>query len=303
MRFKNLLLLSFGLFLFSGCAQQSQFLQFQKDVQRSLDRNEAAVDILKKDIFQLHSASEQAKQARGKREDGLKMRLANLSANFDELTLEIEAFNARIDEGQHFSQKSTREIQDLRKDFSSQTKRLQKKQAKIEKDLIALKNGAQSPASTASSSPSNRLAAVKKPEPAPKKPTVKASTNTPDSDLKKYKEAKFKFDEGDYREARKDFQDFLKAFPKSKLSDNAQFWLAECYYREGIYEKAIVEYEKVISIYPEAGKIPSALLKQAMAFQNLGDKESARFLYQKVIKEFPKASQAAKARYEFNRLR
>ncbi len=301
MRFKNLLVLSFGLFLFFGCAQQSQFLQFQKDVQRSLDRNETAIDILKKDIFQLHSASEQAKQARGKREDDLKMRLANLSANFDELKLDTEAFNARIDEGQHFSQKSTRETQDLRKEFSSQIKRLQKKQAKLEKDLIALKNGAQSPASTASSSPAGRPPAVKNSKPAPEKPTVKASTN--DSDLKKYKEAKFKFDEGDYGEAQKDFQDFLKTFPKSKLSDNAQFWLAECYYREGIYEKAIVEYEKVISIYPKAGKIPSALLKQAMAFQKLGDKESARFLYQKVIQEFPKASQAAKARYEFNRLK
>lgn len=302
MRVNNLLFLSFILFLCFGCAQQSQFVQFQKDVQSGLDRNEAAIDILKKDIVQLHSTSERTKQARDKKEDALKMRLADLGANFDELKLEIEAVKAQIDVGQHFSQKSTREIQDLRKGLSRQVKKLQKKQAKIEKDLIALKNAPQS--QSPAPSPAGQQPTVKKPESAPKPiVVVVATTKTPGNDLEKYKDAKFKFDEGDYSEARKDFQNFLKAFPKSKLSDNAQFWLAECYYKEGIYEKAIVEYEKVISIYPEAGKIPSALLKQAMSFQKLGDKESARFLYQKVIQEFPKASQAAKARYEFNHLK
>jgi len=170
---------------------------------------------------------------------------------------------------------------------------------KLDKNLIALKKAPQEPTTTSSSS---RQPSVRNSESA-QKPQVEASAPISTSDLKKYKEAKFKFDEGDYEESRADFQNFLKAFPNSKLADNAQFWLAECYYREGIYEKAILEYEKVISYYPRGSKVPSALLKQAMSFQKLDDKESARFLYQKVIKEFPRASQAAKAKYELNRLK
>ncbi len=297
----NLFFLSIIFLISTGCVQQNQFLQFQNEVRSNLDRNEAAIEILKKDIFQLHSTGEQEKQAGAKREDDLKKGLADLSANFDELKLEISSVAAQLDESRHFSKRSDKEILGLRKGFSSQIEELNKKQAKLQKDLLALKRAPQKPPRKAPSPP--KQPPTVKPETPQKPAKEKAPTPVVADDLKKYKEAKFKFDEGDFAEARKDFQEFLKGFPKSKLSDNAQFWLAECYYREGVYEKAIVEYEKVINNYPEGGKIPSALLKQAMAFHSLEDKDSARFLYQKIIKEFPNASQAAKARYELSRLK
>lgn len=104
------------------------------------------------------------------------------------------------------------------------------------------------------------------------------------------------FKEGKYEKSRESFDHFLKQYPESEFSSNAQFWIGECYYFEKKYEKAIVEYEKVTKNFPEGNKVPYALLKQGLAFLKLGDKASARLLLQQVIKDYPNTSQARIAR-------
>lgn len=104
------------------------------------------------------------------------------------------------------------------------------------------------------------------------------------------------FKEGKYEKARGEFQNFLKQYPDSEYSDNAQFWIGESYYFEKKYEKAILEYEKVVKNYPKGSKVPYALLKQGFSFLNLGDKSSARLILQHIIKEYPNTNQARIAR-------
>jgi tol-pal system protein YbgF len=104
------------------------------------------------------------------------------------------------------------------------------------------------------------------------------------------------FKEGKYEKARESFENFLKQYPETEFSDNAQFWVGECYYFEKKYEKAIVEYDKVTRNFPEGNKVPYALLKQGLSFLKLGDKASAKLLLQQVIKDFPNTSQARIAR-------
>jgi len=113
---------------------------------------------------------------------------------------------------------------------------------------------------------------------------------------KAYAEAYKTFREGDYKGAREKFREFVKIFPATEYSDNAQFWIGECYYFEKNYEKAILEYENVIKNYPKGNKVPNALLKQALSFMKLGDKSSAKLLLQRVIKEYPNTSSARIAR-------
>ncbi|OGP66080.1 MAG: tol-pal system protein YbgF, partial [Deltaproteobacteria bacterium RBG_13_47_9] len=91
-----------------------------------------------------------------------------------------------------------------------------------------------------------------------------------------YKDAYETFQKGDLDGARRKFETFLKQYPNTELSDNAQFWMGETYYQKKDYEKAILEYEKAIAKYPEGDKIPAALFKQALAFLELGDKSSAK---------------------------
>lgn len=113
---------------------------------------------------------------------------------------------------------------------------------------------------------------------------------------KAYADAYESFKAGNYGEAREKFRQFIKNFPDTEYSDNAQFWIGECFYVEEEYEKAILEYENVIKNYPKGNKVANAILKQAMAFVKLGDNESAKLLFQRVIREYPNTSPARIAR-------
>ncbi len=104
------------------------------------------------------------------------------------------------------------------------------------------------------------------------------------------------FKEAKYEKSREAFENFLKQYPDTEFSDNAQFWIGECYYFEKKYEKAIVEYEKVTKNFPEGNKVPYALLKQGLSFLKLGDKASGKLLLQQVTKDYPNTSQARIAR-------
>ncbi len=104
------------------------------------------------------------------------------------------------------------------------------------------------------------------------------------------------FKEAKYEKSREAFENFLKQYPNTEFSDNAQFWVGECYYFEKKYEKAIVEYEKVTKNFPEGNKVPYALLKQGLSFLKLGDKASGKLLLQQVTKDYPNTSQARIAR-------
>jgi len=111
-----------------------------------------------------------------------------------------------------------------------------------------------------------------------------------------YASAYESFKEGKYEKARTEFQSFLRFYPNSEYSDNAQFWVGESYYFENKYEKAILEYEKVVKNYPNGNKVPYALLKQGLSFLNLGDKASARVILQQIIKKYPNTNQSRIAR-------
>jgi tol-pal system protein YbgF len=104
------------------------------------------------------------------------------------------------------------------------------------------------------------------------------------------------FKNGNYGLAKEEFRKFLKSFPNTEYSDNAQFWIGECDYFEGRYEEAIVEYEGVIQNYSKGNKVPNAFLKQALSFLKLGDKSSAKLLLQRVIKDYPNTTPARIAR-------
>jgi tol-pal system protein YbgF len=115
-----------------------------------------------------------------------------------------------------------------------------------------------------------------------------------------YREAFEAYQRGDMDGARKKFEAFLKQYPNTDLSDNAQFWIGETYYVKKDYERAILEYEKAIVKYPEGDKVPAAILKPACSFLELGDKTNGKNLLRRVMERYPHSEQAeiAKKRLE-----
>jgi len=98
--------------------------------------------------------------------------------------------------------------------------------------------------------------------------------------------------EGNYEEAITGFKNFVRKYPKSSLTDNAQYWVGESYMALRQYEQAILAFQVVIKKYPKGNKVPKAILRQALAFYEIRDKTSARLLLKKLILKYPKSSEA-----------
>ncbi|RPJ11760.1 MAG: tol-pal system protein YbgF, partial [Deltaproteobacteria bacterium] len=135
-----------------------------------------------------------------------------------------------------------------------------------------------------------------KESPPPPPPDVKPSQPALLGSADLYKDGLDTFYRGDMEGARKRLETFLKNYPNTELSDNAQFWIGETYYRQKDYERAILEYEKVIVKYPEGDKVSAAMLKQGLAFLELGDKTNARSLLRRIVERYPQSEQAELAR-------
>jgi tol-pal system protein YbgF len=104
------------------------------------------------------------------------------------------------------------------------------------------------------------------------------------------------FEKGRYKEAREQFEVFIKEFPQDELTDNAQFWIAETYYREEDFKNAILAYEEVLKKYPKSKKVPGALLKQGVAFIELGDNKTGKVILEKLMESYPGSKQAELAK-------
>ncbi len=100
----------------------------------------------------------------------------------------------------------------------------------------------------------------------------------------------------DFLTAVASFRGFMKAYPKSDLAGNAQYWIGECYYALKDYPKAIREFEVVVAKYPGSDKVAGAILKQGYSFAEMGMPDDAKLFLNKVIKAYPNSDEAARAR-------
>jgi tol-pal system protein YbgF len=127
-----------------------------------------------------------------------------------------------------------------------------------------------------------------------------AETSLAESDgiRKDYETAWRALDNKDYKVALARFRDFLKKYPKSRLAENAQYWVGECHYALKQFDQAILEFDSMRRKYPQSEKVPAALLKQGFAFGELGDKVSARLVLQEVAEKYPQSPEAVRAKQQ-----
>ncbi len=107
---------------------------------------------------------------------------------------------------------------------------------------------------------------------------------------------------GDFLTAVSSFRSFLKAYPKSEMASNAQYWIGECYYAMKDYQKSIKEFQAVVDKYPRSDKVWGAQLKQGYCFAELGMADDAKMFLNKVIKDKPNSDEALRAKERLERL-
>ncbi len=229
---------------------------------------------------------------------------ADLLLRLENLQTEVRTLGTGIEEYKELSKKPSKEIDRLKENIALRTKALEDKEKILDekdKNLEERIKGIEERLKGLEGKIGQLAAKQSEIETSHRgKETVVEGkgVSTRTGDL--YKDAYETYQKGDYEGARRKFEAFLKQYPNTELSDNAQFWIGETYYGKKDYEKAILEYEKAIAKYPEGDKVPAALLKQALAFLELGDKTNGRNLLKRVIERYPQSEQAdmAKKRLE-----
>ncbi len=259
----RLLLIFLSFLLLLGCVPPSQNqLRMENDLAQ-MKRRLAQLEVQKMETSQSVKAGGDTQQRQ----------IAELMAGLDNLRVEFQSINGRIDDLGRDNQALTDELQLIKDDMGLQVNSLSNRVVELEQ---------KSSSQPAIVSPPEQIKGEKEP--------VVTAEQLYQNALDLIRNQK-KFAEGQAL-----LETFSKKYPDHDLYVNALYWIGEAYYGEKKYESAILQFQDVISKYPSNAKAPAAMLKQALAFNALGDGENARTTMQKLLEEYPDSPQAPAAK-------
>jgi tol-pal system protein YbgF len=79
---------------------------------------------------------------------------------------------------------------------------------------------------------------------------------------------------------------YVKSFPQSPQSANAQLHVGISYSQQGKYDKAVEAYDAVIRTYPKSSVVPDAYVRKGQAHMSLKQYDKAREALEYVIKNY-----------------
>jgi tol-pal system protein YbgF len=228
--------------------------------------------------------------------ESMRSSLADTRANMQQLQREFSALKERIEEtryqvGRQIGQSSRdgdQRVKDLEARVAKLTEAFKAQEGQLkarEDDLRELRKSIQQP--TGGSVPAE---------------TTEISVAENDAVKRDYEIAWRALEKKDYRLAVTRFKEFLQRHPKSRLANNAQYWIGESHYALREFDQAILEFDAVRSRYPQGEKVPAALLKQGFAFAELGEKVNARLILQEVVEKYAQSPEAVQARQRLKSL-
>ncbi len=253
---------------------------------RDMDKLYTQVNALKKENDSTKHDLSDLKAENQRLKTDLSLRLENVQSEMRSLTTDIDEYKEML-------KRPSRDVDRMKEDLEVRLRTLEERRKNQEEKIKELEDRLKAPVPKTPGSASK-----------PTEPEKSASAKELSAELKGsstgmgdlYRDAYETFHKGNLEGARGKFEAFLKQYPNTDLSDNAQFWIGETYYLRKDYEKAIIEYEKAIVKYPEGDKIPAAIFKQALSFLELNDKTNATSLLKRVIEKYPRSDQAEMAR-------
>jgi tol-pal system protein YbgF len=98
------------------------------------------------------------------------------------------------------------------------------------------------------------------------------------------------------------FESYIKTFPKSDLTDDAQYYIGETHYMSGKFQDAVAAYDLVIARYPTSNTLPDAYYKRGLALASLGQAPQARESLAFVIKTYPDSDAGRLAKQALDKL-
>jgi TolA-binding protein len=91
------------------------------------------------------------------------------------------------------------------------------------------------------------------------------------------------------------FTKLQHAYPKSPLSEPAEYFSANALFETGSYDQAILQFNDLVMRFPKGKYASAALLREAQAFVKLNDRIDARLTLQKLVADHAGTPEAASA--------
>jgi tol-pal system protein YbgF len=111
-----------------------------------------------------------------------------------------------------------------------------------------------------------------------------------------YSQAYADYARGNYDLAIQEYREYLRLYPTTDFSDNAQYWIGECLYSKQRFGEAVEAWDELLRAYPSSDKLPDARLKKGMALERLGRKREALAEFRAVVDRYPNSEAGRKAR-------
>ena len=228
--------------------------------------------------------------------------------DIERLQIQIAALQGQIADLQRTAEDNQREIKRLGDTLAEQNAFLRKslQDRRIQDDALQtaikefservsdLEQRLQQPApAPAAPAPAAPLAEGSIAAPGPAAP-VAAAPPPPPREL--YSQAYADYARGNYDLAIQEYREYLRNYPNTDLSDNAQYWIGECLYSKQKYEEALAAWDELFRRYPGSDKLPDARYKKGTALERLGRRSQALIEYRAVANRYPNSEAGRKAR-------
>lgn len=197
--------------------------------------------------------------------------LADLQQEVSQLRQEVQALKGLTEETKYFFQQESEKNGKLLRDFDFRLTGIEERIALHQKQL----------------------------EEFLKRPPKGSAKESEEGD---YKRALSETNMGNYKDAIKLFEEFLKKYPNSSLADNAQYWKGEGLYATKDFAGALIEFQKVVKNYLQSEKRPGAILKQGYCLYEQQSYQEAKAFLNKVITEYPKSDEAEEAKERLKKI-
>ena len=194
-----------------------------------------------------------------------RVRIADLSAQIDDLTIEIQRIEGRLEV-------SERRVEDAMRE-----------------------------AETARAAAAGAAAELEREKPSQAKASA-VPTGSKSGEVEAYRSAHNAWRAGDSEICVDRFRNFLQTYPASAYADDAAYWLADCYFKQGDYKTAVLRFDDVVSRHPDGTKAADALYRQGEALLRLGPGygKAAGKAFERVLKEYPGSGRATEAKRQLD---
>jgi tol-pal system protein YbgF len=230
---------------------------------------------------------------------GLQSQLSDLARTQEESLRELRRLTELLAEQNASVKKSLQDQRAQEEAIAAALKDLGDRLTELNEKYQSLKAAPPGPAGEASGlpAPSSPIPGGG-PAPAPTQPAPPAAA--PPAPRELYSQAYADFARGNYDLAIQGFSEYIKNYPSTDFTDNAQYWIGECLYGKKMYNEAIEAWNTLFRDYPSSDKLPDARVKKGMALERLGRRSQALVEYRFVIDRFPNSPAARIARERLN---